>query len=85
MGTLRPGASFEYEKHGPYTISTDVETNKRSIIGYDYSQNYESTREHMMDDKFWGALRREAKTNVALQQALDRAIMIYRLSIDDPL
>lgn len=80
MGKLTPGASFSYEKHGPYTIATDVESNERSIIGYDYSQNYATTREHMRDDKFWGAIRREAKTNVALQRALDRAIMIYNLS-----
>ena len=85
MGKLRPGSSFKYEKHGPYTISTDVDTNERSIVGYDYSQDYATTREHMLDDKFWGELRREAKTNVALQRALDRAIMIYRLSKDSPL
>lgn len=85
MGRLKPGASFKYEKHGPYTISTDERTNERSIVGYDYGQNYETTREHMQDDKFWGDLRREAKTNVALQRALDRAIMIYRLSKDNPL
>lgn len=85
MGKLRPGASFKYEKHGPYTISTDIDTNERSIVGYDYSQSYDSTREHMMDNKFWGDLRREAQTNVALQRALDRAIMIYRLSKDNPL
>lgn len=85
MGQLRPGASFKYEKHGPYTISTDVETNQRSIIGYDYSQNYASNYESMQDSKFWGDLRREAQTNIPLQRALDRAIMIYKLSKDNPL
>jgi len=85
MGQLKPGATFKYEKHGPYTISTDEETNDRSIVGYDYSQHYETTREHMQDNKFWGELRREAQTNVALQRALDRAIMIYRLSKDNPI
>jgi len=38
-----------------------------------------------MDDKLWGEIRREAKTNPTLQSALDRAIMIYRLSKDKPL
>lgn len=85
MGTLTPGASFEYERHGDYTISINKETNERVIVGYDYSQDYASTREHMQDDKFWGELRREARTNVALQHALNRAIMIYRLSKDSPL
>lgn len=85
MGRLRPGASFKYEKHGPYTISTDEQTNERSIVGYDYSQVYESNIEAMRDDKFWGDIRREARTNEALQHALDRAIMVYRLSKDNPL
>lgn len=80
MGRLKPGASFDYEKHGPYTIATEIETNERLIIGYDYSQNYATNRESMQDSKFWGDLRREAQTNVALQRALDRAILIYKLS-----
>lgn len=85
MGQLRPGASFEYRKIEDMTIAIDKDTGERIIVGYDYSQDYATTREHMLDDKFWGELRREAKTNVALQRALDRAIMIYRLSKDKPL
>ena len=38
----------------------------------------------MMEDKLWGEIRRAAPTNPALQKALDRAIMIYRLSKDNP-
>jgi hypothetical protein len=30
----------------------------------------------------WGEIHREAKTNPTLQKALDRAIMIYKLSKD---
>jgi hypothetical protein len=40
--------------------------------------------DHMMEDKMWGEIRRMAPTNPALQKALDRAIMIYRLSKDNP-
>jgi hypothetical protein len=39
-------------------------------------------REHIMDAKLWGEIRRKAKTNVALQEALDRAITIYLLIKD---
>jgi hypothetical protein len=41
--------------------------------------------DHLQDSKMWGQIRQEAKTNPALQKALDRAIMIYRLSKDNPL
>lgn len=46
----------------------------------------ESKRRHdemyatMQENKLWGAIRRAAKTNPALQDALDRAIVIYELS-----
>lgn len=36
--------------------------------------------EHMREDKLWGEIRRMARTNPALQDALDRAIIIYELS-----
>lgn len=36
--------------------------------------------EHLMESKMWGEIRRMAKTNPTLQDALERAIMIYKLS-----
>ena len=36
--------------------------------------------EHMQEDKLWGEIRRTARTNPALQKALDQCIMIYHLS-----
>lgn len=61
------------------------------LIGYKYefpdsrTNDGRPLREHILEDKLWGDIRREAKTNPALQTALDRAIMIYRLSKDKPL
>jgi len=40
-------------------------------------------REHMLEDKMWGEIRRAAKTNPTLQDALERAIVIYKLSKTD--
>jgi len=36
--------------------------------------------DHIQDSKLWGNIRREANTNPALQEALDRAKIIYYLS-----
>jgi hypothetical protein len=33
-----------------------------------------------MEDKMWGEIRRAARTNPTLQDALERVIMIYQLS-----
>ena len=36
-------------------------------------------REHILEDQMWGEIRRLAKTNTTLQEALERVIMIYQL------
>jgi hypothetical protein len=38
--------------------------------------------EQIRESKLWGEIHREAKTNPTLQKALDRVIMIYKLSKD---
>ena len=40
-------------------------------------------REHILENKMWGEIRREARTNPTLQDALERAIMIYKLTKTD--
>jgi hypothetical protein len=95
MGNLKPGATYIYERNGKTTYAREVgaDPSTRQPIGWDYDPE-ESKRfdartsdgrplhEHIMEDKLWGEIRREAKTNVTLQKALDRAIMIYKLSKD---
>jgi hypothetical protein len=39
--------------------------------------------DHIMEDKLWGEIRRASRTNPTLQDALERAIMIYQLSKPD--
>ena len=38
---------------------------------------------HIQENKMWGEIRRAAKTNPTLQDAMDRVIMIYKLSKTD--
>ncbi len=40
-------------------------------------------RDHIMENKMWGEIRRAAPNNPTLQDALDRVIMIYKLSKTD--
>ena len=39
--------------------------------------------ESMMENKLWDSIRREARTNPALQDILDHAIMVYHLTRTD--
>lgn len=95
MGSLKPGATYIYERNGDtvYARETGADPSTRIVVGYDYKSD-ESKRfdartsdgrpmhEHIMESKLWGEIRREAETNPTLQKALDRAIMIYKLSKD---
>jgi hypothetical protein len=90
MGTLKPGATYIYERNGGtvYARESGADPSTRKEIGWQYDPRTPDGRplyDHIMDSKLWGEIHREARTNPALQKALDRAIMIYRLSKDKPL
>ena len=94
MGSLKPEATYIYERNGDEIYAREVGQTDRKLIGYQYemegkpdprTNDGRPLREHILEDKLWGEIRREAKTNPALQTVLDRAIMIYRLSKDNPL
>jgi hypothetical protein len=88
MGTLKPNATYIYERHDNVVYAREQGSSVRTEVGWNYDPRTSDGRplhDHMMDNKLWGEIRREAKTNPTLQSALDRAIMIYRLSKDKPL
>lgn len=88
---LKPGATYIYERNGDEVYAREFGQKERKLIGYNHPTPDPRTpdgrplHEHILEDKMWGEIRREAKTNPALQKVLDRAIVIYRLSKDKPL
>jgi hypothetical protein len=85
MGSLTPGATFIYERVGDEIYARESGAVERTLVGYDQKYDPRTTdgrplREHLLEDQLWGNIRRAARTNAALQDALDRAIMIYNLS-----
>ena len=94
MGNLKPGATYIYERNDEEVYAREFGEKERKLIGYKYemesrldprTNDGRPLLDHIREDKLWGEIRREAKTNPALQTVLDRAIMIYRLSKDKPL
>jgi hypothetical protein len=79
MGQLKPGATYIYEKADgvTYARETGAHPGDRFPIGWDYDvvEKNETARRV----KLWEQIHQEAKTNPALQDALDRVIMIYEL------
>jgi hypothetical protein len=87
MGQLKPGATYIYERNGDtvFRRESGADPSTREVMGYDYpatdgTPRHDSLIESLMDSKMWGEIHRMAKTNPTLQDALDRVIMIYRLS-----
>ncbi len=87
MGSLNPGATYVYERNGEEIYAREVGKSERKLIGYQYENKIDPRTndgrplyEHMKEDKLWGEIRRAAKSNEALQLALDNAILIYHMS-----
>jgi hypothetical protein len=82
-GKMEPGVSYVYEKADGVTYARKVgdPPDARFEIGRDY--NSEKLHKELMDAKMWGQIHRAAETNPALQEALDRVIIVYELSRQD--
>jgi hypothetical protein len=89
MGSLKPGATYIYERNGDEIYAREFGETDRTLIGYKYdipdprTSDGRPLREHLKEDQLWGEIRRAAKTNSALHDALERAIIIYHLSKDN--
>lgn len=92
MGTLKPGATYIHERVDGvvYAREFGADPSTRHVVGWDYdpknpnwdprTNNEKSFIDQLQEDQLWADLRRAAKTNVALQDAINQAIEIYYLS-----
>ena len=82
MGNLKPGASYSYERQEGVVYATEAGTTEKLTVGWDYdprTSDGRPLRDHIMDSKLWGDIHRAAKTNSALQAALERVIILLSL------
>ena len=79
MGTLKPGATYIYEKANGITYARE--------FGAAHSERFEIGRdfEMILKDEWhlWEEIVRAGRTNQALQEALDRVKILYHLSKDN--
>ena len=79
MGTLKPGATYIYEKADGITYAREFGAphNTRFEIGRDYSR-------FIKDElQLWEEIVRAGRNNPSLHEALERAKVIYYISKDD--
>ena len=92
MGRLKPGATLIHERVDGvvYAREFGAEPSTRQVVGWDYdpanptwdpwTETGRPLIDQLREDQLWADLRRAAKKNVALRDALDRAVEIYHLS-----
>jgi len=75
MGSLKPGAKYIYESPdgGKTVYARESGTTEKILIGHQYD---------LFEDVNWYEISLHARQNPALQKALERAIMIHKLSKD---
>ena len=73
---------FESPDGGNTVYSRELGSYKRELLQQYDPRTHDGRPLHdlIMEDKLWGMIRRAAETNPTLQDALDRAIMIYHLT-----
>jgi hypothetical protein len=79
MGRLKPGATYIYEKADGVTYAREINAHPgdRIAVGWDYDRVERDEMTARM--KLWERMHQVAKTNPALQEAMDRVIIIYEL------
>jgi len=90
MGSLKPGVKYIYERQEGtvYAREFGADPSTRVAIGWDWEPENNparvrgASRENILENQLWHEIRRAAKTNTALHEALERAILIYHLSKD---
>ena len=81
MGQLKSGATYIYERVGDTVFRRESGALDREVVGYNARTNDgRPLVDLIQEEKLWGQIRHAARTNPALQDALERAIMIYQLS-----
>ena len=88
MGNLKPNSTLIYErvKNIVYARELGADPSTRTEVGWNYDPRTSDGRplhDHIMDSKLWGDIHRAAKTNSALQEALERVKIVYHLSKDN--
>ena len=85
MGTLKPGATYIYERADGiiYAREAGADPRDRFVVGYESNKDYDPVRNNIKENQLWHEIRLAAAANPALQEALDRVKVIYELSKDE--
>ena len=86
MGTLKPGATYIYERADGVTYAREfgADPSTRQAIGWEFDESsvHWSLRKQAEDEALWKEIRAASWTNPAIKDALDRVKELYLLTKD---
>jgi hypothetical protein len=83
MGSLTPGATYNYEYEDGVVYATELGTGERKIIGYNHDSFTDTVILEYELETVWKEIIKESQTNITLQKALERVKILYHLSKDN--
>lgn len=83
MGSLKPGATYIYERVDNTVYAREFGESERKVIGYDYDPVFKKMADNYFFEIEWRDIIEAANTSPALQEALERVKILYHLSKKD--
>lgn len=83
MGSLKPGATYIYERVDNTVYARGFGESNRVVIGYDYDPSYKRIADNYFFETEWRDIIEASNSNPALQEALERVKILYHLSKKD--
>lgn len=83
MSQLEPGATYIYERADGITYARKLGDDPGSRFAVGWDSRVQQDLDRFRKDVLWTNILQEAEHNPALQDALDRAKLIYELSKQD--
>lgn len=77
MGTLRPGATYIYEREGGRIFAREFGSTDRRIIGYDSKTQETAERRYYMSEM--NDILRMCETDPTMKELLDKLFVMYKL------
>ena len=83
MGKLKPNASYIYENQNGIIYAREFGADPATRFEIGRTLEKQTLDDSLRETELWHNIRRTAKSNPALQDALDRVKIIYELSKDN--
>ena len=83
MGTLKPGATYIYERVGSTVYSRESGKLERKVIGQYLDPFAENLTLDYELETIWKDIIKESRTNPSLQEAIERVNILYHWSKDN--